>query len=103
VRDPAPFVTRWRSRTVAHGDSITFDVRRCFQCSAEKSKLVLADAATKARLVVRFVGKAEHLLDVATAVLGRAADAGTVTADCAATIEAYLASLLTCTDTLPTP
>ena len=30
VRDPAPFVTRWRSRTVANGDSITFEVLRCF-------------------------------------------------------------------------
>ena len=37
VREPAPFVTRCRSRTVANGDSITFDVRRCFQCSAGKS------------------------------------------------------------------
>jgi hypothetical protein len=40
VRDPAPFVTRWRSRTVANGDSITFDVHRCFQCSTGKSKNV---------------------------------------------------------------
>jgi hypothetical protein len=27
VREPVPFVTRWRSRTVANMDSITFDVR----------------------------------------------------------------------------
>jgi len=30
VREPAPLVTRCRSRTVANGDSITFEVRRCF-------------------------------------------------------------------------
>jgi len=30
VLDPAPFVTRWRRRTVANGDSITFEVLRCF-------------------------------------------------------------------------
>ncbi len=28
VREPAPFVTRCRRRTVANTDSITFDVRR---------------------------------------------------------------------------
>jgi hypothetical protein len=38
VRDPAaPFVTRWRRRTVANGDSITFVVRRCFLVYAEDS------------------------------------------------------------------
>jgi hypothetical protein len=31
VREPAPLVTRWRSRTVANGDSITFDGFRCAQ------------------------------------------------------------------------
>jgi hypothetical protein len=46
VREPAPFVTRWRSRTVANGDSITFDVRRCFQCSAGKSKKVSKASAS---------------------------------------------------------
>jgi hypothetical protein len=30
VREPAPFVTRWRSGTVANGDSITLLVRKCF-------------------------------------------------------------------------
>jgi hypothetical protein len=39
-RDPAPFVTRCRRRTVANGDSTTLLVRRCFQCSAGKSKKV---------------------------------------------------------------
>ena len=33
VREPAPLVTRCRNRTVANGDSITFVVRRCVQCS----------------------------------------------------------------------
>jgi hypothetical protein len=28
IREPAPFVTRWRSRTVANGDSIALEVRR---------------------------------------------------------------------------
>ncbi len=37
-REPAPLVTRWRRRTVAKGDSMTFPVRRCSQCSAGKSK-----------------------------------------------------------------
>src|SRR5262245_52522363 len=34
VREPAPFVTRSRNRTVANVDSIGFVVRRCFQWSA---------------------------------------------------------------------
>src|SRR2546425_3822486 len=34
VREPAPFVTPSRNRTVANVDSIGFVVRRCFQCSA---------------------------------------------------------------------
>src|ERR1035437_7547086 len=40
VLEPAPRVARSRSRTVANGDSITLVVRRCFQCSAGKSKKV---------------------------------------------------------------
>jgi len=32
VREPAPFVTPSRSRTVANVDSIGFVVRKCFQC-----------------------------------------------------------------------
>jgi hypothetical protein len=67
-----------------------------------RAKLVLADAATRTRLIGRLVGKTEHLLDVASAVLAKAASAGTVAPDCAASIEAYLAGLLTCTDALPT-
>jgi hypothetical protein len=35
---PAPLVTRSRKRTVAKADSMTLVVRRCFQCSAGKSK-----------------------------------------------------------------
>jgi len=38
VLEPAPLVARSRKRTVANGDSITLVVRRCFQCSAGKSK-----------------------------------------------------------------
>src|SRR5437773_707395 len=34
VREPAPFVTPSRKRTVANVDSMGFVVRRCFQCSA---------------------------------------------------------------------
>jgi hypothetical protein len=41
VRDPAPLVARSRSRTVANADSITLVVRKCFQCSAGKSKKVV--------------------------------------------------------------
>ena len=52
--EPAPFVTRWRSRTVANGDSMTFDVRRCFQCSAGKSKKVSSAAASFPRVVTAF-------------------------------------------------
>jgi hypothetical protein len=40
VLEPAPLVARSRSRTVANGDSMTLVVRRCFQCSAGKSKKV---------------------------------------------------------------
>ena len=38
MREPAPFVTRFRSRTLANGDSIRFDLRRCNQCSAGIAK-----------------------------------------------------------------
>jgi len=38
VLEPAPLVTRSRKRTVAKAGSITLVVRRCFQCSAGKSK-----------------------------------------------------------------
>lgn len=54
VREPAPFVTRWRSRTVANGDSITLDVRRCFQCSAGKSKKVRSTSASCSSVVTAF-------------------------------------------------
>jgi hypothetical protein len=54
VREPAPFVTRWRSRTVANGDSIMFEVRRCFQCSAGKSKKVRSASASCSRVVTAF-------------------------------------------------
>jgi hypothetical protein len=54
VRDPAPFVTRWRSRTVAGGDSITLPVRRCFQCSAGKSKNVRSTSVSFSRVVTAF-------------------------------------------------
>ena len=45
TREPAPLVTRCRSRTVAKGDSITLVVRRCCQCSAGKSKKVSRSAS----------------------------------------------------------
>ncbi len=38
AREPGPFVTRVRRRTVANADSMGLVVRRCFQCSAGKSK-----------------------------------------------------------------
>jgi len=41
VREPAPFVVRVRAFTVAKVDSIGFVVRRCFQCSAGKSKCTI--------------------------------------------------------------
>ena len=63
-----------------------------------------ADAATRARLVVRLTGNAEHLLDLAHGgFLGRAAEAGRITTARAASIESYRAGLLTCTETLPRP
>ena len=67
------------------------------------AKLVRADAATRARLVVRLTGNAEHLLDLALGFLGRAAEAGRITTARAASIESYRAGLLTCTETLPRP
>jgi len=51
VREPAPFVTRCRARTVANGDSTTFDVRKCFQCSAGKSKNVGSTSASFSNVV----------------------------------------------------
>jgi len=54
VREPAPFVTRWRSRTVANGDSMTLLVRRCFQCSAGKLKNVSSAAVSFSRVVTAF-------------------------------------------------
>ena len=45
--DGAPFVTRWRRRTVAKGDSMTFVVRRCTQCSAGKSKKASNSASSR--------------------------------------------------------
>ena len=41
VLEPAPLVARSRSHTVAKGGSMTLVVRRCFQCSAGKSKKVI--------------------------------------------------------------
>ena len=54
MRDPAPFVTLGRNRAVANGDSITLDVRRCFQCSAGKSKNVRSASASFSRVVTAF-------------------------------------------------
>ena len=54
VLAPAPFVTRWRSRTVANGDSITLEVRRCVQCGAGKSKKVSSASASFSRVVTAF-------------------------------------------------
>src|SRR5262245_6732781 len=54
VRDPAPFVTRWRSRTVANVDSITLLVRRCFQCSAGNSKKVTRTSASLSSVAIAF-------------------------------------------------
>src|SRR5262249_52570184 len=54
VLDPAPFVTRWRRRTVANGDSITFEVLRCFQCAAGKSKKVSRTSASCSKVVTAF-------------------------------------------------
>ena len=54
VREPAPFVTRCRSRTVANGDSIRFDVRRCRQCSAGKSKNASSASWSSTRQAVGF-------------------------------------------------
>ena len=54
MREPAPFVTRCPSRTVANGDSITLLVRRCVQCSAGKSKNVSSAAASFSRVVTGF-------------------------------------------------
>ena len=39
---------------LANGDSITFDVRRCFQCSAGKSKNVSSTSASFSRVVTAF-------------------------------------------------
>lgn len=58
MREPAPFVTRWRSRTVANGDSIRFAVLRCFQCSAGKSKNVSSTSASFSRVATAWRGYA---------------------------------------------
>ncbi|MGH7895357.1 MAG: hypothetical protein ACREQL_11865, partial [Candidatus Binatia bacterium] len=87
------------------GDGVATRTRKKLvkKLTKARAKLGLADAATRARLVVRFVGKTEHLLDVATTVLDKARDAGTISPGCATSIASYLASLLTCTETLPPP
>src|SRR5262245_26223499 len=54
MREPAPFVTRWRNLTIANGDSITFEVRRRFQCSAGKSKKVSSASASFPSVVTAF-------------------------------------------------
>ena len=87
------------------GDGIVTPTRKKLvkKLTKTRAKLGLADAATKARIVIRFVGRAEHLLDVATTVVEKARDAGKISPVCATSIASYLASLLTCTDTLPPP
>ena len=87
------------------GDGIATRTRKKLvkKLTKARARLGLADAATRARLVIRFVGKAEHLLDVATTVLDKASDAGTISPACAMSVASYLANLLTCTDTLPVP
>jgi hypothetical protein len=87
------------------GEGVTPPTRKKFVKKLTKAhaRLGLADAATKAKLVTRFVGKAEHLLEVATTRLGKASDAGKISPACATSVGSYLASLLTCTDTLPLP
>src|SRR5262249_41205773 len=42
------------NRTAANGDSITLDVRRCFQCSAGKSKKVSSASASFSSVVTAF-------------------------------------------------
>lgn len=66
-----------------------------------RARLALADAATKEKLVIRLVGKAEHLLEIVSNALDKASDAGKISPTCAESIMTYVASLLTCTDTLP--
>ena len=47
-------VTRCRNRTVANGDSIKFDVRRCRQCSAGKAKKASNASWSSTRHAVTF-------------------------------------------------
>ena len=54
VREPVPFITRCRSRTVANGDSIRFDVRRCRQCSAKQSEKASRAPRSAARQTAAF-------------------------------------------------
>jgi hypothetical protein len=49
VREPAPFVTRWRSRTVANGDSMTVLVRRCFHVRPGSRRTSAARRSAAAR------------------------------------------------------
>jgi hypothetical protein len=84
------------------GDGVATRTRKKLvkKLTKARAKLVLADRATRERLLARLAGKAEHLLEVATKVLDKASDGGTITPDCAASVQAYLTSLLTCTNTL---
>jgi hypothetical protein len=65
-----------------------------------RNKLGLADAATKERLLVKLVGSADHLLERAAKLIEKAASKGTITPECAATLQSYLTSVATCTDGL---
>ncbi len=62
-REPAPLVTRWRSRTVAKGDSMTLPVLRCSQ---SRSNLRLLPVVVKRPLIHcnRAIGLTGILVDL---------------------------------------
>jgi hypothetical protein len=61
-----------------------------------RARVAKADDATKAAAVARLLGKADHLLDVASAFLPIAVGRGLLSAECAATLQGFLDELRVC-------
>jgi hypothetical protein len=61
-----------------------------------RARVARADDATKAAAVARLLGKADHLLDVASSFLPIAVGRGLLSAECAATLQGFLDELRVC-------
>jgi hypothetical protein len=61
-----------------------------------RARVAAADTASKAAAITRLLGKADHLLDVAQALLATAVDRHLLSAECAATLRGFLDELRVC-------